>query len=69
MPCITLRDETEWVETLEDGWNVLVGADKDEIIEMANGFMPEGEQRRVFGDGNASKMILTLLNLEENRGR
>jgi UDP-N-acetylglucosamine 2-epimerase (non-hydrolysing) len=61
VPCITLRDETEWVETVEDGWNVLVGADKDEIIEMANGFMPEGEQRRVFGDGNASKMIATIL--------
>ncbi len=31
-PCITMRDETEWVETVEDGWNLLVGADKDSII-------------------------------------
>jgi len=43
VPCITLRDTTEWVETVEDGWNVLVGANDDVIIKMANGFEPEGE--------------------------
>jgi len=32
VPCITLRERTEWVETVEDGWNVLVGADKEKII-------------------------------------
>ena len=32
-PCITLRDETEWVETLEGGWNRLVSADPDRIVE------------------------------------
>jgi len=68
VPCITLRDETEWVETVEDGWNVLVGSDEDKIIEMTNGLMPEGEQRRVFGDGNASKMIAKTLNLAEEFG-
>ena len=43
VPCITLREDTEWVETVEDGWNVLVGANDDAIIKMANGFEPEGE--------------------------
>jgi len=38
VPCITLRDTTEWVETVEDGRNVLVGANDDAIIKMANGF-------------------------------
>ena len=44
MPCITLREDTKWVETVEDGWNVLVGANDDAIIKMANGFEPEGEE-------------------------
>ncbi|HFE52419.1 MAG TPA: UDP-N-acetylglucosamine 2-epimerase (non-hydrolyzing), partial [Bacteroidetes bacterium] len=33
IPCITLREETEWVETVEDGWNVLVGADTNRILD------------------------------------
>jgi UDP-N-acetylglucosamine 2-epimerase (non-hydrolysing) len=36
VPCITLRDSTEWVETVEDGWNVLVGASKEKIVKMTN---------------------------------
>jgi UDP-N-acetylglucosamine 2-epimerase len=36
VPCITLRDETEWIETVEAGWNILAGADRDKIIESAN---------------------------------
>ena len=58
VPCITLRENTEWVETVEDGWNVLVGADKERIIKKANDFEPEGGQRDVFGDGDASKKIV-----------
>jgi UDP-N-acetylglucosamine 2-epimerase len=57
VPCITLRDNTEWVETVEDGWNVLVGANKEKIAKMANDFEPEGEQRNVFGSGDASARI------------
>ncbi|CVK33934.1 non-hydrolyzing UDP-N-acetylglucosamine 2-epimerase [Methanoculleus bourgensis] len=36
VPCVTLRENTEWVETLEDGWNVLVGADADRIVAEAD---------------------------------
>ena len=61
VPCITLRENTEWVETVEDGWNVLVGADKDKIIKMANEFEPKGEQRDVFGKGDASEKIREII--------
>lgn len=40
-PCVTLRDETEWVETLEGGWNRLAGADAARIVQLA-GLEPEG---------------------------
>ena len=61
VPCITMRDTTEWVETVEDGWNVLVGADKEKIIKKANDFEPKGEQRDVFGSGDASTRIKRII--------
>ncbi len=61
VPCITLRDNTEWVETVEDGWNVLVGADKGKIIEIGNTFAPKRKQRHVFGDGCASEKIVKII--------
>jgi UDP-N-acetylglucosamine 2-epimerase len=54
VPCITLRDETEWVETVEDGWNVLAGADRKRIVELARSFEPRSGKRDVFGTGDAS---------------
>jgi UDP-N-acetylglucosamine 2-epimerase len=35
VPCVTLRDETEWVETVREGWNVLAGADGERIARAA----------------------------------
>jgi UDP-N-acetylglucosamine 2-epimerase (non-hydrolysing) len=61
VPCITLRESTEWVETIEDGWNVLVGTKKDLIINAIAEFNPNSKQRDVFGDGNASDKILKIL--------
>jgi len=61
VPCITLRENTEWVETIEDGWNVLVGADKEKIFKKANDFEPEDEQRDVFGSGDASEEITKII--------
>jgi len=49
------------VETVADGWNVLVGANKEKIIEMANDFEPKGEQRDVFGEGDAGEKITKVL--------
>jgi UDP-N-acetylglucosamine 2-epimerase (non-hydrolysing) len=61
VPCITLRDNTEWVETVEDGWNVLVGADKGRILRAVRGFECRGVQRDVFGEGDASGRITEIL--------
>ncbi len=44
MLCITLRDETAWVETVEAGWNVGVGADRDRIIQAIQSFVVPAER-------------------------
>jgi UDP-N-acetylglucosamine 2-epimerase len=54
VPCITLRDTTEWVETVTDGWNILVGSDKEKIIDAINNFNPRGKQHNLFGDGHTN---------------
>jgi len=61
VPCITLRDETEWIETVEDGWNVLVGADREEILRAIAEFNPSGTQNKSFGDGRAAERIVDVL--------
>jgi UDP-GlcNAc3NAcA epimerase len=57
VPCVTLREETEWIETTEAGWNVLVGTSKEKIIEAVQEFRPQGQRPKVFGDGKASQSI------------
>ncbi|TLZ50456.1 MAG: UDP-N-acetyl glucosamine 2-epimerase [Methanobacteriota archaeon] len=61
VPCITLRDETEWLETVEDGWNVLVGSDKQEILHALAHFNPAGTKQKSFGDGHAADRIVEIL--------
>ena len=62
VPCVTLREKTEWVETLEDGWNVLVGADADRIVGEAEraGDARRGHSAR-FGDGQAAARIAAII--------
>ena len=61
VPCITLRDNTEWVETIEDGWNVLVGKNKEKILDAIHNFNPTGKQRDLFGTGDASTKIVKII--------
>ena len=62
VPCITLRDETEWVETVEAGWNQLVGANENAIMQAArNAKAPETTQSLLYGNGNAAIKIVELL--------
>ena len=60
-PCITLREETEWVETVEAGWNILTGADSLKIKMAINNFAPKGERVKFYGDGRASDRIVKVL--------
>jgi UDP-N-acetylglucosamine 2-epimerase (non-hydrolysing) len=62
VPCITLDEATGLPETVEDGWNTLVGADKHKIIEAVKHFEPRGKQRKVFGDGKAAERIVDIIN-------
>jgi UDP-N-acetylglucosamine 2-epimerase (non-hydrolysing) len=59
--CITLREETEWLETVEAGWNVLVGADARKIRRALDAFRPKGRRGREFGDGKAADKIAKLV--------
>lgn len=61
VPCITLRDETEWTETVTAGWNRLVGVDVDTILHAWHNFEPNSEQPPIFGKGNAAEKIVSLL--------
>lgn len=60
-PCITLRDETEWTETVHVGWNKLVGVDVDAILHEWKTFSPPAEQPPIFGDGKAGEKIAQQL--------
>jgi len=56
-PCVTLRKETEWVETVTAGWNTLVGADHDDIArELANPTVPDVKPQP-YGDGNTADRV------------
>ena len=61
VPCITLRSETEWVETVEAGWNILVGNDIELLRDAARGFAPSSERPPLYGGGEASQRIVGLL--------
>ena len=61
VPCITLRKETEWVETVKNGWNVLVGTNKEKIIRAVKNFNPKRKQQKHFGSGRSAKKIVKIL--------
>jgi len=61
-PCITLRDETEWVELIENKFNVLAGADKEKILDIYNNFeFNNNFNIDLYGGGKASKNIIKEL--------
>jgi UDP-GlcNAc3NAcA epimerase len=57
VPCVTLRSETEWVETVEMGWNILAGVEKQDIIKAVYKDWSAKQSDQVFGDGRAAIKI------------
>ncbi len=61
VPCITLREETEWVETVGTGWNLLVGCDPTRIVQAALEARPGADSVWPYGDGRAGERICLFL--------
>ncbi len=59
--CITLREETEWVETIETGWNVLVGVNVAAIQSHFDSWHPKAGRPLLYGDGQAATTIRKIL--------
>ena len=60
-PCVTLRETTEWTETVAAGWNRLAGHDPAAIAEAVAGFRPSGPRPPLFGDGRAADRVVEAL--------
>jgi UDP-GlcNAc3NAcA epimerase len=61
VPCVTLRDTSEWVETIESGWNVLVGDDPGALRRAVAQLAPPPARPALYGDGHAAERIAALL--------
>jgi len=60
-PCLTLRDKTEWVETVRTGWNVLCPPDARHILAHIRNFKRPSSHPAFFGDGNAAEKMVHVL--------
>jgi UDP-GlcNAc3NAcA epimerase len=61
VPCVTLRENTEWVETVETGWNRLAGTDPTAIEQAVADAAPGSTHPPLYGDGHAADLIADLL--------
>lgn len=62
--CITLREETEWVETVQAGWNKLTGVDEAAIRGAFESWHPATDRPALYGSGNAAGEICRILSRE-----
>ena len=60
-PCVTLRDETEWVELIEGGYNQLVGACTENISKALVQVKPLAQTETIYGDGKSASLIVNSI--------
>lgn len=60
-PCLTMRDETEWVELVDQGWNHLVGTDSDRIATAISKASKPDDKSSFYGSGTAADEVLDIL--------
>ena len=62
-PCITIRNNTEWIETINEDWNILTGIDVEKTTNAILNWHPQksSSKNRIFGDGKTSTTILDYL--------
>ena len=61
VPCLTLRENTEWVETVESGWNTLVGLDPGAALRALERPAPSGERPELYGGGRAAQRVCEVI--------
>ena len=61
VPCLTIRNETEWVETVTSGWNVLVGKKLNHLADLVKRIAPPSDRPSLYGDGAAAAKCVQLL--------
>jgi len=60
-PAVIIDDSTEWVETIEDGWSSIVGADKKQILRSLKEKVNPIKHRFVYGNGNSARKIIEII--------
>ncbi|WP_407356703.1 UDP-N-acetylglucosamine 2-epimerase [Methanolobus sp. WCC5] len=61
IPCVTLRDNTEWIETIEAGSNLLVGTNYNKIVSAINSFEGYKGKKNIYGKGDSSIKICNII--------
>jgi UDP-GlcNAc3NAcA epimerase len=61
VPCVTLREETEWVETVQSGWNTLAGSDTQKIVTAVHSFVPPPAHAPLYGRDCVAAKCLELI--------
>jgi len=62
IPCITIRKNTEWIETVTEGWNILIDTNTDKIVKYVKDWYPSNNnQKPIFGKGNTSSLIKKII--------